>query len=142
MSNAAAVEIQPEVPRGRPADLVCIDDVRGERAERLLQRLRQLGAVEAKEFFAERPGNRSPDARSAVRRFVGSAVAEGTVTGLAGVRTLAGLTQLELARTLGVAQSQIARWERPDHFEGITVANLRRLAQALDADVRDFFRIE
>lgn len=53
---------------------------------------------------------------------------------IAAARKSAGLTQTELGRRLGLPQSQISRIER--HPDQTTVRTLRRIARALDVDVR------
>ena len=54
---------------------------------------------------------------------------------LAALRRAAGLSQKELARRLKTSQQQISRLESPA-YEGHSVAMLRRVAHALNADVR------
>jgi len=54
---------------------------------------------------------------------------------LAALRRKAGLSQKELARRLKTSQQQISRLESPD-YEGHSLANLRRVASALNAHVR------
>lgn len=56
----------------------------------------------------------------------------------AALREKAGLSQKELARRLKTSQQQISRLESPDH-EGHSLANLRRVAEALHARVRVVF---
>jgi transcriptional regulator with XRE-family HTH domain len=60
---------------------------------------------------------------------------------IAALRERAGLTQQELARLLKTSQQQISRLESPD-YEGHSLANLRRVAQALHARVRVVFEPE
>ncbi len=57
---------------------------------------------------------------------------------LAALRQKAGLSQKELARRLNTSQQQISRLESPG-YEGHSLANLRRVAQALNARVRVTF---
>ena len=57
---------------------------------------------------------------------------------IASLREQAGLTQKELARLLKTSQQQISRLESPD-YEGHSLANLRRVAEALHARVRVVF---
>jgi transcriptional regulator with XRE-family HTH domain len=54
---------------------------------------------------------------------------------LAALRKKAGLSQKELARRLNTSQQQISRLESPD-YEGHSLSMLRRIARALDAQVR------
>lgn len=48
-------------------------------------------------------------------------------------RVTVGLTQTELARRMGVSQSQISGWERPG-FEAYNLNTLRRYVQALGGE--------
>ncbi len=57
---------------------------------------------------------------------------------LAALRQKAGLSQKELARRLKTSQQQISRLESPG-YEGHSLANLRRVAGALNARVRVTF---
>lgn len=57
---------------------------------------------------------------------------------IAALREQAGLSQTELARLLKTSQQQISRLESPD-YEGHSLANLRRVAEALHASVRVVF---
>jgi len=57
---------------------------------------------------------------------------------LAALRQKAGLSQKELARRLNTSQQQISRLESPG-YEGHSLANLRRVANALNARVRVTF---
>ncbi|MDQ1638727.1 MAG: hypothetical protein QOF62_2066 [Pyrinomonadaceae bacterium] len=57
---------------------------------------------------------------------------------LAALREEAGLSQKELARRLKTSQQHISRLESPG-YEGHSLANLRRVAGALDARVRVTF---
>ncbi|MBI3934121.1 MAG: helix-turn-helix transcriptional regulator [Acidobacteria bacterium] len=57
---------------------------------------------------------------------------------LAALRRRAGLSQKQLARRLGTSQQQISRLESPA-YEGHSLSMLRRVAGALDADVRVVF---
>ncbi len=54
---------------------------------------------------------------------------------LAALRKKAGLSQKELARRLNTSQQQISRLESPD-YEGHSLSMLRRIARALDAQIR------
>ena len=54
---------------------------------------------------------------------------------IATLRTHAGLTQKELADKVGTTQQQICRLESPN-YEGHSLSLLRRVAEALDAQVR------
>ncbi len=100
---------------------------------RRLAKLRKLGSVPLSRFLADHPIKTSEEyeARRPVEREVLKAVEAGTISLLTARRVLAGMTQAELARTLGLSQPQVARWEKNDHFEQITLANLRKLALAL-----------
>ncbi len=60
---------------------------------------------------------------------------------LAALRQKAGLSQKELARRLNTSQQQISRLESPA-YEGHSLANLRRVAEALNARVRVTFEPE
>ena len=60
---------------------------------------------------------------------------------LAALRVQAGLSQKELARRLKTSQQHISRLESPS-YEGHSLANLRRVAQALNARVRVVFEPE
>ncbi|MBA2527385.1 MAG: helix-turn-helix transcriptional regulator [Pyrinomonadaceae bacterium] len=57
---------------------------------------------------------------------------------LAALREQAGLSQKELARRLKTSQQHISRLESPG-YEGHSLANLRRVASALNARVRVVF---
>ena len=57
---------------------------------------------------------------------------------LAALRQKAGLSQKELAERLNTSQQQISRLESPG-YEGHSLANLRRVAGALNARVRVTF---
>ena len=57
---------------------------------------------------------------------------------IAALREQAGLSQAALARLLKTSQQQISRLESPD-YEGHSLANLRRVAEALHARVRVVF---
>ncbi len=57
---------------------------------------------------------------------------------LAALRVQAGLSQKELARRLKTSQQHISRLESPS-YEGHSLANLRRVAHALNARVRVVF---
>ena len=57
---------------------------------------------------------------------------------IAALREQAGLSQKELALRLNTSQQQISRLESPD-YEGHSLANLRRVAEALHARVRVVF---
>ncbi len=54
---------------------------------------------------------------------------------LAALRQKAGLSQKELARRTGTTQQQICRLESPT-YEGHSLSMLRRVAEALNAQVR------
>jgi len=54
---------------------------------------------------------------------------------IAALRTEAGLTQKELAEKVGTTQQQICRLESPS-YEGHSLSLLRRVAEALNAQVR------
>jgi transcriptional regulator with XRE-family HTH domain len=60
---------------------------------------------------------------------------------LAALRQQAGLSQKELARRLKTSQQHISRLESPG-YEGHSLANLRRVAGALNARVRVTFEPE
>jgi transcriptional regulator with XRE-family HTH domain len=60
---------------------------------------------------------------------------------LAALRRQAGLSQKELARRLRTSQQHISRLESPG-YEGHSLANLRRVAHALNARVRVVFEPE
>lgn len=60
---------------------------------------------------------------------------------LAALRQKAGLSQKELALRLNTSQQQISRLESPG-YEGHSLANLRRVAGALNARVRVTFETE
>src|SRR5438445_11523034 len=57
---------------------------------------------------------------------------------LAALRQKAGLSQKELAQRLNTSQQQISRLESPG-YEGHSLANLRRVADALNGSVRVTF---
>ena len=57
---------------------------------------------------------------------------------ISALREKAGLSQKDLARKLKTSQQQISRLESPD-YEGHSLANLRRVAEALHARVRVVF---
>lgn len=58
---------------------------------------------------------------------------------LAELREQAGLSQKELAMRVGTTQQQISRLESPS-YEGHSLAMLRRVARALDAEVQVIFK--
>jgi transcriptional regulator with XRE-family HTH domain len=60
---------------------------------------------------------------------------------LAALREQAGLSQTELARKLRTTQQQISRLESPG-YEGHSLSMLRRVARALNAQVRVIFQAE
>jgi ribosome-binding protein aMBF1 (putative translation factor) len=60
---------------------------------------------------------------------------------IATLRQKAGLSQKELARRLNTSQQQISRLESPS-YEGHSLANLRRVAGALNARVRVTFEVD
>ena len=60
---------------------------------------------------------------------------------IAALREQAGLSQKELARLLKTSQQHISRLESPD-YEGHSLANLRRVAEALHARVRVVFELD
>ena len=60
---------------------------------------------------------------------------------LAALREHAGLSQKELARRLKTSQQHISRLESPG-YEGHSLANLRRVASALNARVRVIFETD
>jgi len=49
-------------------------------------------------------------------------------------RDAAGISSYELARRAGVSQPTVINWERRERGGTITLASLRRAAEALDAD--------
>ena len=57
---------------------------------------------------------------------------------LAALRKKAGLSQKELARRLKTSQQQVSRLESPA-YEGHSLTMLRRVARALDAEVKVAF---
>lgn len=57
---------------------------------------------------------------------------------IAALREKAGISQKELARRLKTSQQHISRLESPD-YEGHSLANLRRVAEVLNARVRVLF---
>ena len=77
------------------------------------------------------------DARFAAR-FERAGEAWDVALQIAALREQAGLSQKELARLLKTSQQQISRLESPD-YEGHSLANLRRVAEALHARVRVVF---
>jgi transcriptional regulator with XRE-family HTH domain len=54
---------------------------------------------------------------------------------LAAVRTASGVSTRDVAQRLGVNQSVLVRFEKSERAETITLASLRRYADALDADL-------
>lgn len=56
------------------------------------------------------------------------------------LRKKKGITQLELARTLGLDQSSIAKWETNKYMP--RAALFPKLAAALDCTIDDLFRTE
>jgi len=60
---------------------------------------------------------------------------------IAALRKQAGLSQKDLARLLNTSQQHISRLESPG-YEGHSLANLRRVAEALHARVRVVFELE
>ena len=57
---------------------------------------------------------------------------------IAALRKEAGLSQEELAKRLGTSQQQISRLESPS-YEGHSLSMLRRVAEALNAEIRVIF---
>jgi len=80
------------------------------------------------------------DARFAAR-FERAGEAWDVALQIAALREQAGLSQKELARLLKTSQQQISRLESPD-YEGHSLANLRRVAEALHARVRVVFELD
>jgi hypothetical protein len=114
--------------------------------QRILSKLREIGAVPAKEFFAGarrvnpiRDRIRERSTSRAFGRMAQAATKAGLLSPIALQRMNAGLTQTQLASRLRVHQSQVARWESPGQFDRIAVGNLRRIAKVLDVDVANFF---
>src|SRR5579863_4275605 len=68
-------------------------------------------------------------------RFAQAGAAWDVALQLAALRKKAGLSQKELARRLKTSQQQISRLESPD-YEGHSLSMLRRIARALNAQVR------
>lgn len=133
----------------RPVPLIKIISDRnaepsGNRAA-ILKSLEVSGSLPAKDFF-EKQGRRHPvrerigeiRTRRSINRLAYAAVTSGSLSPIALHRMKVGLTQAQLAARLGVAQSQIARWESLE-FDRISVGSLRKLARGLNSDVRDFF---
>ncbi|MDD2456189.1 MAG: helix-turn-helix transcriptional regulator [Kiritimatiellae bacterium] len=60
---------------------------------------------------------------------------------IAALRERAGLTQKELAKKLHTSQQQISRLESPA-YEGHSISMLRRVARALNAEVKVVFEPE
>ena len=60
---------------------------------------------------------------------------------IASLRRRAGLSQKELAKLLKTSQQQISRLESPG-YEGHSLSMLRRVAEALHANVRVTFELE
>ena len=58
---------------------------------------------------------------------------------IAALRQRAGLSQKELAKRLKTSQQQVSRLESPG-YEGHSLSTLRRIASALDAQVRVVFQ--
>jgi len=111
LDSAGQVEIN-----GRRYELVPADEFR-----------RLFDMAELRELVAtlEDPNTEWIDWEDAKLRLAGRSIAE--------VRKARGLTQTQLARKLGVPQSQISRIERnPDRT---TVRTLKRIARALRVDV-------
>jgi transcriptional regulator with XRE-family HTH domain len=54
---------------------------------------------------------------------------------LAEVRTSSGVSTRDVAERLGVNQSVLVRFEKSERAETITLASMRRYAEALDADL-------
>lgn len=73
-----------------------------------------------------------------VERFERAGQAWDVALQIAALREQAGLSQKELAQRLKTSQQQISRLESPD-YEGHSLANLRRVAEALHARVRVVF---
>jgi|SRR6266850_1653008 transcriptional regulator with XRE-family HTH domain len=72
------------------------------------------------------------------RRFQEAGEAWDVALQLAALREQAGLSQTELARKLRTTQQQISRLESPG-YEGHSLSMLRRVARALNAQVRVVF---
>ena len=80
------------------------------------------------------------DARFA-ERFERAGQAWDVALQIAALREKAGISQKELARRLKTSQQQISRLESPD-YEGHSLTNLRRVAEALNAKVRVVFDVD
>jgi hypothetical protein len=74
-------------------------------------------------------------ARAIVKAQIAAAVKSGRISPLTAARMRAGLTQAQLAARLDRSQPQIAKWERPDSFEAISLGNLRQVAAALGIEL-------
>ncbi|MBN2564050.1 MAG: helix-turn-helix transcriptional regulator [Phycisphaerae bacterium] len=68
-------------------------------------------------------------------RFKAAGVAWDVALQIAALREKAGLSQRELARKLKTSQQNISRLESPS-YEGHSLSMLRRVARALDAEVK------
>jgi transcriptional regulator with XRE-family HTH domain len=68
------------------------------------------------------------------KRFESAGEAWDVAMQVAALRRKAGLSQKDLARRLKTSQQQISRLESPN-YEGHSLANLRRVAAALDASL-------
>lgn len=74
-------------------------------------------------------------------RFADAGEAWDVALQIAALREKAGLTQKALARKLKTSQQQISRLESPA-YEGHSLSMLRRVAHALDAEVKVVFEPE
>jgi transcriptional regulator with XRE-family HTH domain len=72
------------------------------------------------------------------RRFARAGEAWDVALQIASLRQQAGLSQKELARKLKTSQQQVSRLESPS-YEGHSLSMLRRVAEALGANVRVAF---
>ena len=71
-------------------------------------------------------------------RFKRAGVAWDVALQIAALRQKAGLSQKDLAKLLKTSQQQVSRLESPD-YEGHSLSALRRVAEALHANVRVVF---
>jgi len=74
-------------------------------------------------------------------RFASAGDAWDVALQIAALREKAGLTQKELAKMLKTSQQQISRLESPS-YEGHSLTMLRRVAHALNAEVKVVFEPE
>jgi hypothetical protein len=138
--GSVAISDMPEAPPSQPTT-TRFAERRDE--SNLEQRRRERGAKAVDEFFRGMFDEEElAAAETAVARDLRFAVDAGEISPLAARRMQAGLTQAALAARAGLKQPQISRWEKPEEFEGISLRNIRLLAQCLGVSAADLLEVK